>query len=70
LILARKALLVVVSMFNTTHVERGWWIMSLIQITAICAQLLVMPYRDYVTNMYELLREAFPLFCNLVYIYK
>ena len=54
-ILARKVVLVVVSMFNTTHVERGWWVMSLIQLTAICAQLLVMPYRDYVTNMYDLM---------------
>jgi hypothetical protein len=40
-------------MFNTTHVERGWWVMSLIQMLSICAHLLVMPYRDYVTNMYE-----------------
>jgi hypothetical protein len=40
-------------MFNSVHVERGWWAMSLIQMIAICAHLTVQPYRDRVTNLYE-----------------
>ncbi len=49
----RKVTLTVIAMFNTVHVERGWWAMSLIQMVAICLHLIVQPYRDRVTNMYE-----------------
>jgi len=52
-ILLRKVLLVVISMFNTVAVERGWWAMSFVQLIAIVVHLMVMPYRDLLINLYE-----------------
>lgn len=35
-VLFRKVALTVVAMFNTVHVERGWWVLSLIQMSGTC----------------------------------
>eukprot|EP01046_Picozoa_sp_COSAG06_P010126 COSAG06_NODE_547_length_14431_cov_5.614746_3_plen_479_part_00 len=53
-VLGRKVSLTVVAMFNTVHVERGWWVMSLIQMAAICSHLMVQPYRDHVHTPFNI----------------
>ena len=65
-VLFRKVLLTVIAMFNTVHVERGWWVMSFIQMIAICAHLLVMPYRDRVTNWCTYTSNPLPVISRLL----
>jgi hypothetical protein len=50
-VLARKSLLVMIALFNTRDIERGWFIMSNLQVFAIVAHLMVQPYRQRLTNM-------------------
>jgi hypothetical protein len=63
-VLSRKALLVVIAMFNSRDVERGWFMMSFVQVFAIIGHLVVQPYRQGFTNLYEslCLLSAFVVF--------